>query len=336
MTDEPGRTTERPASEVLAVAGDETRLAILRALFEAGGRAGYAELMDAVGVRDSGRFNYHLSRLVGPFVRKVEADTPPEAGGSDGRRTGGYELRHAGGQVVGAVLAGAYADERPVEAVPVDGDCRVCSGDLRARYEGDVATIDCADCGAVVTRDSVPPGVFEGYDATAFPAVLSRWVRHGFARAADGFCPVCAGRTDASLGTPEHDALGTVGVALACRRCGIRFTGSLGSLVLDHPAVVCFHYERGSDLRETPVWTLDWLWGDSAELVDSGDEADGDDNTGDDESGEDPGSDGNGRDPPAGPHPQVRARLTVECDGDRLVLGFDEGLSVVSVERRGE
>lgn len=294
---------------MLAVAGDETRLAILRALFEAGGRAGYAELMDAVGARDSGRFNYHLSRLVGPFVRKVEADAPAGAGGSDGGRTGGYELRHAGGQVVGAVLAGTYAEERPVESVPVDGDCRVCSGALHARYEGDVATVDCADCGTIVTRDSVPPGVFEGYDEAAFPDVLARWVRHGFARTADGFCPVCAGRTDPSLGTPEHEELDTVGVELACRRCGIRVTGALGSLVLDHPAVVCFHYERGIDLREAPTWTLDWLWGDSAELVD----------------GEGEDSD-----------PSVRARLTVECDGDRLVLGFDGDLSVVSVERPGD
>ena len=311
MTDgareEPG---VRSPSDVLAIAGDETRLAILRALFEAGGRAGYAELMDAVRVRDSGRFNYHLSRLVGPFVRKVEAEDeePPDgsSGRGDGRLGAGYELRHAGGQVVGAVLAGVYADERPAESVPVEGDCRVCSGALHASYEGDVATIACVDCGAVVTRDSVPPGVFEGYDAAAFPTVLSRWVRHGFGRAAAGFCPVCAGRTDASLGTPEHEELGTVGVELACQRCGMRLTGSLGSLVLDHPAVVCFHHERGVDLREEPVWTLDWLWGDSAELVDEGAD-DGD--------------------------PPVRARLTVECAGDRLVLGFDEALSVVSVER---
>jgi hypothetical protein len=34
-------------------------------------------------------------------------------------------------------------------------------------------------------------------------------------------------------------------------------TGVQG-VVLDHPAVVAFHHDRGFDVRSGPLWALDW------------------------------------------------------------------------------
>lgn len=275
-------------SAVLAIAGNEHRLAILHALFAAEDNClGYAELMDAVGMDDSGGFSYHLRQLVGPFVRKTDD---------------GYRLRHAGAQVVGAIMAGTYAEEQPLGPVEMDAPCLACGGTLLAGYDGDIATIECADCDTIVTRDSVPPGIFEGVDDAGLPRVLGRWVRHGFARTMDGFCPVCSGPTEATLGTAEHEALDQVGVELTCDRCGMRFTGSLGSTVLDHPAVVCFYYDHGIHLRRVPVWELDWLQGYGAELI--------------------------GTDPP-------NARLTIGLDEETLTLTFGADLAVRSIERTG-
>ena len=283
----PEWATERPPGEVLAVAGNETRLSIIRALFEADGQhLRYAELMDAVEMDDSGQFNYHLSQLVGPFVQQTDD---------------GYHLRHAGGQVIGAVMAGTYSDERSLGPVEVATPCPTCDGSLLASYDGDVARIGCDDCGTVVTHHSVPPGIFEGYQPTDLPAVLGRWVRHEFARTLDGFCPVCTGRTDGSLGTPEHSAQNRVGIELVCRRCGMRFTGAVGSAVLDHPVVLCFYHDHGIDLRTIPIWELDWLHDDSADLV--------------------------GGDPP-------EAELTIELDDERLVMTLDDDLAVVATERQ--
>lgn len=279
--------TERPPGEVLAVAGSEMRLSILRALFEADGQhLRYAELMDAVEMDDSGQFNYHLSQLVGPFVKQTDD---------------GYRLRHAGGQVIGAVMAGTYGDERSLGPVKIETPCRNCDGALLASYDGDVARIECDDCGTVVTRHSVPPGIFEGYQPADLPAVLGRWIRHEFTRTLDGFCPVCTGRTNGSIGTPEHAAEDRVGVELVCRRCGMRFTGAIGSVVLDHPVIVCFYYDHGIDLRTVPIWELGWLHDGSAELV-----------------SEDPS----------------KAELTIELDDERLVLTLDDDLAVVATERR--
>jgi DNA-binding transcriptional ArsR family regulator len=49
---------------------DETRLGVLRALVRADGPLEFSDLRARAGVRDSGRFNYHLDRLLGRFVEK--------------------------------------------------------------------------------------------------------------------------------------------------------------------------------------------------------------------------------------------------------------------------
>lgn len=54
--------------------GDETRLRIVQALLAADPRpVRFSELRARVGTRDTGRFNYHLSRLRGDLVEKEEA-----------------------------------------------------------------------------------------------------------------------------------------------------------------------------------------------------------------------------------------------------------------------
>jgi hypothetical protein len=81
-----GAAGER-ATEAFATLGNETRLSILLALWEAyepfvaTNAVAFSELRERVGMRDSGQFNYHLDKLRGHFVRKTDA---------------GYELRRAG------------------------------------------------------------------------------------------------------------------------------------------------------------------------------------------------------------------------------------------------
>jgi hypothetical protein len=135
---EPDRLSPDAAFELL---GNPTRLGILRELFEADVPVGFTVLRRAVGVDDSGRFNYHLNRLVDRYVTEVDD---------------GYELSTAGEYVVGAILADAI-DQRPgFGSFPVDGTCRHCGGAFEAEFE-DLGEVRCTDCGAVVMADAFPP-----------------------------------------------------------------------------------------------------------------------------------------------------------------------------------
>ncbi|MFB9807964.1 winged helix-turn-helix domain-containing protein [Haladaptatus pallidirubidus] len=67
---EPADEHVRDAFQLLA---DETRLEILFALWNAPEwTATFTELKDAVGMRDSGQFQYHLNQLAGTFIRQVD------------------------------------------------------------------------------------------------------------------------------------------------------------------------------------------------------------------------------------------------------------------------
>jgi hypothetical protein len=69
-----------------------------------------------------------------------------------------------------------------------------------------------------------------------------------------GICPVCLGHAGGTLATDPP------AVTFACARCGMHAGTGVQGVVLDHPAVVAFHHDRGVDLRTEPLWTLDWLF----------------------------------------------------------------------------
>ncbi|MFP9061299.1 ArsR/SmtB family transcription factor [Natrialbaceae archaeon A-chndr2] len=96
-------------TDALEVLGNETRIAILRALADADGPLRFTDLRQRVDVRDTGRFNYHLSKLCEYFVRET-AD--------------GYELGHAGTRLIAST---DFANSNPEADGAVDGDtCSVC------------------------------------------------------------------------------------------------------------------------------------------------------------------------------------------------------------------
>ncbi|MGQ5516099.1 winged helix-turn-helix domain-containing protein [Halococcus saccharolyticus] len=99
-------------TDALSALGNETRVAILRELADADDTLSFSDLRDRVGIRDSGKFNYHLSELCAYFVRETES---------------GYELGHAGTRVIDA----ATSRDEPVprddsDAVDASETCPVC------------------------------------------------------------------------------------------------------------------------------------------------------------------------------------------------------------------
>ena len=81
--------TLEPISETLATLSEPARLEILLALVDGDDPLAYSTLKDATSIEDKGRFNYHLRKLRGYFVRNG---------------TEGYVLTDAGRSVVDAIV----------------------------------------------------------------------------------------------------------------------------------------------------------------------------------------------------------------------------------------
>jgi DNA-binding transcriptional ArsR family regulator len=111
------RSVDDPA-EAFELLGDETRLAILRALADADEPLTFTRLRERCGVADSGRFSYHLRRLCEYFVHET---------------TDGYELEPAGDRVIAATgKTGGAAEDHGADADGPDAnpagtdECPVC------------------------------------------------------------------------------------------------------------------------------------------------------------------------------------------------------------------
>ncbi|WP_255169238.1 ArsR/SmtB family transcription factor [Natrononativus amylolyticus] len=235
-----------PPAEAFSVLGDETRVAIVRALGETPGEAlSFSELRERVGARDSGGFNYHLNKLVGSFVRRTDD---------------GYELSYAGVRVVGAILAGEYTRRGSAGTFELESDCTVCETPLSATYEDERVTIRCVACDELRSRFGFPPGGFENRTVDELTDGFDRWLTNVMSLIASGFCFNCAGKTSGRLtGDVEHFGDRPVGVEFICERCGDQATLSVNSYLLLQPAVVAFHYEHGIDVDEAYVWNLEYV-----------------------------------------------------------------------------
>jgi hypothetical protein len=287
MTDEGGETSIDAAFSLVA---DETRVDILQELWdghrEREAPLSFSTLRERVDIRDSGRFNYHLGKLTPRFVRDTEA---------------GYELTHAGKQIIGAVVSGTYTDT-DVTVDPIDaGSCPTCDGTVQARYDGGRLEIDCADCDTVITDGlPAPPVLAANHDPEALPEVFNRLLITRVQQANRGFCQLCGGRLDPTL---EREDWKQPHVRHNCRECGMEVGMAIPAAVLDHPAVVAFCYDHGVDVREAPVWDLDWLFDGDASVT-----------------SEEP----------------LRIEFAIERDGTRLEMTLDETFDVVEHSRHDD
>ncbi|MFC5973020.1 helix-turn-helix domain-containing protein [Halomarina salina] len=241
MDDASGITVEhRPPDEVFAVLGNETRIDILRAFADADGPLTFSELREAVGMRDSGQFNYHLGKLVGPFVRESEEGE-------------GYEPTLAALQVVGALVAGTYTADATIDPIEVDDPCPTCEErPLLVTFEDDQAHVTCEHCDEFQNFYSFPPGTIDQYTRAELPEVFDRWLWTLFQRITAGFCANCAGRLSGQLRSDEEPPR----VEWRCDRCGDRAIASPSMPVLYHAATQGFLYDHGIDPTTTPSWRI--------------------------------------------------------------------------------
>ncbi len=243
-------------AEAFSVVGNETRLAILEALWAADRPVAFSDLRRAVGMRDSAQFNYHLSKLTGQFVRKTDD---------------GYDFRHAGAAVIRAVLSGTINEDPELEPFEVAGTCVDCGQGLEARYEDEAFAIACVDCDRSHGRFAFPPGGLDGRTREELMDAFNQRARHLSCLSSDGVCPECNGRMTTTV-SPTEAFLGLdVRVDYECQRCRHHFAGSVGLAVLDDAEIVSFYRDHGVDLNAVPFWTLEWCTTDEYTTVESED-----------------------------------------------------------------
>lgn len=243
--DRPDVDTERAASAMASLA-DADRIAILLALREGGPRS-FVELQNAAGFEDSGRFNYHLDRLLGRFVTKSER---------------GYDLRAAGAKAVNIVTDERFGESPPPVDCAVDADCPNCGACLRARYEDENVEIICSECSVLVHYGYFPPRGRTTRDATDLFAAYGKRLWRDFTLAYRGVCPYCSGRMDTRVERDPHYHLQYPAVS-ECRDCGSEIATAVGLRLLVDPTVVAFLHEHGVGVDDRPFWEFDFCIDDS-------------------------------------------------------------------------
>lgn len=295
-------------NEAFEVLGHEIRLRIVETLAECrrdnwhwtGER--FSTLRKAVGIRDAGKFSYHLERLQPEFVVKEDEE---------------YKLTFAGMQVAGAVVAGIYGESHEQREAQINVECQICGDRMLARYGYEYCRLVCPTHGEFY-GNTLPPGAAEDRSMDELVALADREAVRDVQRARDGACPHCWGRMRTSL--PAEDVMpdpetgerlddweSLLGerasevtlVQFSCDRCGMTFWVPPGTCIVTHPAVAGFCYEHGVNVRETPMAGLPFTYSGVEELTSA--------------------------DP-------VRVRVDVELDGDRLSVWLDDQTNVVETE----
>lgn len=286
---------DAPDAEVVADAfdllSDPLRVRILTTLWEEDrrGPTSYSDLQDAVGVRDSGHFNYHLSKLTDRYLRKTDE---------------GYAMRPAGVQVVDLLASGVFGEIPERGPVDLETTCPRCSTDLELEYRDGETVVECPDCELIACWLLFPPAGVRDRDDESLA-----WGAHVRSReynrmANAGLCPFCSREITIDLVHPDEVPLDGHHLCKRCAGCEARLWSSLGSYLLDHPAVVAFLWDHGESVDDHPYWSFDFVMDPRVELL-----------------SEDP----------------VRYRQTIERDGERLEVEVAPDGEVVTTRRvRGE
>jgi hypothetical protein len=297
--------------------GDETRLAILLALWEAyepfadDNALSFSDLYDRVDYDTSGNFSYHLQKLEGHFVEST-AD--------------GYRLKQAGHRLVRVIVAGSGLTDDRLPPTEIDLDCQMCGESLAITYENEQLYTVCTECeGRFASDDDEPPGTIMGF---AFdPAGLSRSspeeifaasvvrAMGKFLMQMGGLCPDCSGSVDSSINICEdHDSDGVcancgrrdeIQARWVCTTCKNAGHGPPGPNLALHARVVSFYADRGLEIGyETTdfenVVRMPTAMSDHEQEVVSTD--------------------------------PIRVRVTIRYAGDRLRVLIDDSMHIVEVE----
>jgi hypothetical protein len=236
-------------ADAFALLADETRVRILEALGDAWseewpGVLPYSTLMERVGVEDSGRFHYHLSRLEDRFVV---------------RHDGGYKLDFTGLTVYRAMHARTFTETRQRGPYDAGCACHACGGDLVARYDRDMFVVECPDCDDQFCQTPIPPQAVADRSKDELLAAADSLTRNYLRLMQDGICPWCASgvtRDVLEVTASELDPSSEqrFHVRYTCGCCGGRLWQPVGMHALLDERFVAVLTSAGVNVDATPYW----------------------------------------------------------------------------------
>ncbi len=202
----------------------------------------FSQIREAVEERDSGKFNYHLRKLVGHLV--VHDDD-------------GYRLSLAGRKMYGAIISGAYTTEATIEPFSFAGVCPMCHAThLIAEYADERAKLYCDDCEMWQNEFSFPPASLDQFDHEELPYAFDRWMRATVSKVVHGFCSNCGGRVTGTLvPTEEIDNPIPVQARYDCNRCGETVQSYPTLPVLYCTEAIEFFADHGVNVLQDLTWT---------------------------------------------------------------------------------
>jgi hypothetical protein len=305
--------------EAFGVLGNEIRIDILRTLGEAGEPLSFSSLYDRVAVDDSGRFNYHLERTVGHFVRKTDE---------------GYTLGRPGRRVVETVLSGAVTGSTEFPRTAVDQACPHCGAPVRVQWRAGSVEKFCTSCAGeygqsynddrtsravedgYLGRHPLPPAGLEGRGADETVRAAWTWGNLEILSLASSICPRCSAPVDHGLTVcesheadrgrcPNCDRRFAVVVRFECTNCILAVGGTLVIALAANTDLLSFLTDHGRNpVNPDPIGRVEAVHNDHEEEVRSTD--------------------------------PFEARVTFEIDDERLSLTVDEDLTVVDATRRSD
>ncbi len=242
--------------EALSIIGEPTRARIITVLGDArsvsqdeSSTLRYSELMDRVGVEDSGRFHYHLEKLTGTFVKKQPA---------------GYALRYPGQLLYEAIVSGTLTTRKSIEPFPV-GDCPQCDGILSAAYHADhLLTVECANCETLFDAAHFPARGLENRSNEELLDATYQRRFHKVAMMRRGICPSCGSVVSRDLqdsacityGSNSVDEMAGLDVyaVLNCEGCNSSIVGHPVNVSITSPTVVGFYDDHSLDIARLRWW----------------------------------------------------------------------------------
>lgn len=245
---DPESDDEPAPADAFAALSDPVRVDILDALTdhhrdEGPEPVGFAALRRRVGVRDSGRFRYHLNQLRARFVERTDD---------------GYRLTATGARVAGAILAGTYTESVSLGPAELDSTCPFCGTPAVATVRDGQCVVSCAEDHALFSWH-VPANATTDATLSEVVALAELFAFQAIEQALAGVCTQCYDSVETTIGDPAEP-----GFRAVCDTCPARVAGPISFPLLVDPDVASWCRTHGYTLREDHVWEFPFVGDDAS------------------------------------------------------------------------
>lgn len=235
------RAEQPPMREAFALLGHDIRLNILVALLDNWVAAytepiPYAELMDAVGVEDSGKFNYHLGKLRGTYVQQVDD---------------GYVPTAAATALYRAVVAHQPSQDADRTHFEVGSECPSCGAALVGTHERGFLSVDCSSCNDWVGFTyPFPRNGFNNRSDDEVVRAAHKRCKHHLELARSGQCPFCAATTSIEVQEEAIKEGDEPAVTIECTSCSFIIGSRILFLLLLNTPVTAVLSDAGIGVEQ--------------------------------------------------------------------------------------